>query len=96
MVVVLILIKALNTCDLSVILPLIFICTCIQEGKTPLMAAAQNGKLEVARVLVKECNCNINARDLVRFLLLCQYTCLHLYIGLCGLKCIAFTTFFMV
>ena len=40
------------------------------------MAAAQEDKVEAARVLVRECNCDVNAKSMVRyaiFLLLCQY-----------------------
>ena len=39
----------------------------VQEGTTPLMAALQEGHLEAARVLVVECNCNINAKTLVSY-----------------------------
>ena len=39
----------------------------VQEGKTPLMAAVQEGHLEAARVLVVECNCDTNAKFLVSY-----------------------------
>ena len=41
------------------------ICKCTQQGATPLMAAVHQDQLEAARVLIRECNCNTNARALV-------------------------------
>ena len=38
----------------------------VQNGVTPLMAAAQNDHLEAMEVLLTECNGNINAKDRVR------------------------------
>ena len=37
----------------------------VQNGVTPLMAAAQNDHLEAMEVLLTECNGNINAKDRV-------------------------------
>ena len=39
----------------------------IQDGSTPLMAAVQEDRLEAARVLLVECDCNANAKNRVRF-----------------------------
>ena len=39
-----------------------YICTYMQEGATPLMAAVQEDHLEAARVLIRECNCNTNVQ----------------------------------
>ena len=57
----------------------------VKDGNTPLMAAVQENRLEAARLLVMECNCNTNVRNKVRCsilvmsaLLCAVQLCLHL------------------
>ena len=57
----------LSLIDVQSILAFLLICIqYTQDGQTPLMAAVQEDCFEAARVLVKECNCNINAKNKVR------------------------------
>ena len=44
----------------------------VQNGVTPLMAAAQNNHLEAMEVLLTDYNSNINARDRVRHSFICM------------------------
>ena len=55
----------------------------VKDGNTPLMAAVQEDRLEAARVLVMECNCNTNVKNKVR----CTIT-LVMSALLCAVQCV--------
>ena len=42
------------------------ILTPVQYGWTPVMAAAWGGREEIVKHLLKDCQCNVNVRDIVR------------------------------
>ena len=73
----------------------------VKDGNTPLMAAVQENRLEAARLLVMECNCNTNVRNKVRCSILvmsallcavqlCVYLCLIISWGEAIMCCLVF------
>ena len=57
----------------------------LQYGWTPVLAAAWGGREEIVKYLLKECNCSVNVRDIVRpasssvFVLLISYWLSHVW-----------------
>ncbi len=64
----------------------------VKDGDTPLMAAVQEDRLEAARVLVMECNCNTNVKNKVRCtitLVMSALLCaVQLCVHLCAVQCV--------